>query len=83
MTKTKRQLHGKPAGVGAQTHVIGGGNLCFSFPNGFAPDDPTRIAAQTVSGAGVALGFGYQLIALLTTVSAVFISRIPKIGHYE
>jgi putative Mg2+ transporter-C (MgtC) family protein len=56
----ERELKNKPAGISTQTLVIAGAML-FSFLSGILPDgDPTRIAAQIVSGIGF-LGAGLIL----------------------
>jgi putative Mg2+ transporter-C (MgtC) family protein len=52
----ERELHKKPAGISTQTLVIAAAML-FAFISRITPGDPTRIAAQIVSGIGF-LGAG-------------------------
>jgi putative Mg2+ transporter-C (MgtC) family protein len=109
----ERELKKKPAGVSTQTLVIGAATLFTYLSKSIYPEDPTRIAAQIVTGVGflgagiilksenkvtnlttaasvwysaaigMALGFNQHLLALVATIYAVVISRIPKISKEE
>jgi putative Mg2+ transporter-C (MgtC) family protein len=74
----ERELKRKPAGISTQTLVIGAATL-FTFLSKFIyPSDPTRIAAQIVSGVGF-LGAGIILksenkVTNLTTAASVWYS---------
>lgn len=109
----EREHRRKPAGVSTQTLVIGAA-MIFSFISKNVGGDPTRIAAQIVSGVGflgaglilrsqssekisnvttaasiwyssavgMALGFNFHLLAVIATIYAVLINRIPRfISH--
>lgn len=110
----ERELKGKPAGISTQTLVIGAA-MTFSFISKDVGTDPTRIAAQIVSGVGflgagiilrseaskkvsnlttaasiwysasigMALGFSFHLIAIMATIYAVIISRIPAVDKFS
>lgn len=75
---TERELKGRPTGRGTQTLVIAGAML-FAFISKSIPDsDPTRIAAQIVTGVGF-LGAGIILkteneskISNLTTAASIW-----------
>lgn len=108
----ERELRHKPAGISTHALVIGAATL-FSFMSKLLVEgDPTRIAAQIVSGVGflgagiilksessgkvtnlttaasvwysaaigMALGFNLHIIAIIATIYAVVIARIPKIA---
>ena len=53
----EREIHGKPAGVSTQTLVISAAMLFSFISRTVGEGDPTRIAAQVVSGIGF-LGAG-------------------------
>lgn len=105
----ERELRKKPAGVSTQTLVISGAMLFTFLSHMIDMGDPTRIAAQIVSGigflgagiilkseardkvtnvttaatiwysaaVGMAIGFGFYIIAIAAAVYAVVIARIP------
>lgn len=107
---SERELRHKPAGISTQTLVIGAA-MTFSFiSHSFGLGDPSRIAAQIVTGVGflgagviirtesdkvsnlttaasiwyaaaigMALGFNYHFIAIVATIYAVFVSRLPQL----
>lgn len=110
----ERELKGKPAGISTQTLVITG-SMMFAFLSGILnAGDPTRIAAQIVSGVGflgagiilksekknkvsnlttaasiwyaagvgMALGLGMHVIAIVASLYAVLINRIPHVREY-
>lgn len=109
----ERELKKKPAGISTQTLVIGAATMFTFLSKSINPGDPTRIAAQIVSGVGflgagiilksenkvtnlttaasiwysaaigMALGFNQHLLALVATIYAVIVSRIPKIAKEE
>lgn len=56
----ERELKGKPAGISTQTLVITGAMMFAFFSRSVDGGDPTRIAAQIVSGVGF-LGAGIIL----------------------
>lgn len=74
----ERELKGKPAGISTQTLVIGAA-MTFSFiSNNVGATDPSRIAAQIVTGVGF-LGAGVILrsentnrISNLTTAASIW-----------
>lgn len=74
----ERELKKKPAGVSTQTLVIGASTL-FTYLSRLAyPTDPTRIAANIVSGVGF-LGAGIILksenrVTNLTTAASIWFS---------
>ena len=75
----ERELMKKPAGISTQTLVIGA-SMIFSFISRSFGEDPTRIAAQIVSGVGF-LGAGIilrsessQKVANLTTAASIWYS---------
>ncbi len=76
----ERELKGKPAGISTQTLVITG-SMLFAFLSGVLNEgDPTRIAAQIVSGIGF-LGAGLILkseqknkITNVTTAASIWYS---------
>jgi len=104
----ERESRGKPAGISTQCFIIGASTL-FAFMSKSFGDDPSRIAAQIVSGVGflgagiiikdgnkitnlttaasiwyaaaigMALGFNLHLVAVIATIYAVLVPRIPKI----
>lgn len=74
----ERELKGKPAGLSTQTLVISGSMMFAYFSRVFSEADPTRIAAQIVSGVGF-LGAGIILkseskgkIKNLTTAASIW-----------
>lgn len=105
----ERELRNKPAGISTQTLVIGAATFFTFMSRLMTEGDPTRIAAQIVSGIGflgagiilksgghvsnvttaasiwfsasigMALGFNFHLMAIIGTIYAVVISRIPRI----
>lgn len=109
----EREHKRKPAGVSTQTLVIGAA-MMFSFISKNVGGDPTRIAAQIVSGVGflgaglilrsastekisnvttaasiwyssavgMALGFNFHLLAVIATIYAVIINRIPSFKRH-
>ena len=76
----ERELKGKPAGISTQTLVVTGA-MIFSFLSGAMNEgDPTRIAAQIVSGIGF-LGAGIILksekkdkVTNVTTAASIWYS---------
>lgn len=75
----ERELKGKPAGISTQTLVIGGAML-FAFLSHRVGGDPSRIAAQIVSGIGF-LGAGIILkseaskkVTNVTTAASIWYS---------
>ena len=75
----ERELKGKPAGISTQTLVISGAML-FAFLSHRLGGDPTRIAAQIVSGVGF-LGAGIILksetskkVTNVTTAASIWYS---------
>lgn len=75
----ERELKGKPAGVSTQTLVISGAML-FAFISHQVGGDPSRIAAQIVSGIGF-LGAGIILrseiskkVTNVTTAASIWYS---------
>lgn len=75
----ERELKGKPAGVSTQTLVISGAML-FAFISHQVGGDPSRIAAQVVSGIGF-LGAGIILrsetskkVTNVTTAASIWYS---------
>lgn len=111
----ERELKRKPAGISTQTLVIGAAMTFTFLSQTVGVGDPTRIAAQIVSGVGflgagvilrsesskrvsnlttaasiwyaaaigMALGFNFHLIAIVATLYAVIVSRLPHIGHRD
>lgn len=74
----ERELKGKPAGISTQTLVITGAMMFAFFSRSVDGGDPTRIAAQIVSGVGF-LGAGIILksekkgkISNLTTAASIW-----------
>lgn len=110
----ERESKNKPAGISTQTLVIGASMMFAFLSKTMNEGDPTRIAAQIVSGVGflgagiilksektgkisnlttaasvwfgaaigMALGFNYHFIALVATLYAVIINRIPHSKKY-
>lgn len=110
----EREQKGKPAGMSTQTLVISGAMMFSFFSSHVGEGDPTRIAAQIVSGVGflgagiilksekkgkisnlttaasiwyaagigMAIGFGFYVIALVAALYAVLIARIPHSKKY-
>ncbi len=108
----ERESRGKPAGVSTHTIIIAAAMLFTFMSRILGAGDPTRIAAQIVSGVGflgagiimksestntvsnlttaasiwfsaaigMALGFNLHFIAIVATLYAVLVNRIPKIG---
>ena len=74
----ERELKNKPAGISTQTLVIGA-SMIFSFISKSFGDDPTRIAAQIVTGvgflgAGVILRTASEKVSNLTTAASIWFS---------
>ncbi|HMT19327.1 MAG TPA: MgtC/SapB family protein [Candidatus Saccharibacteria bacterium] len=76
----ERELKGKPAGISTQTLVISGAMLFAFLSRTVNAGDPTRIAAQIVSGIGF-LGAGIILkseaknkISNVTTAASIWYS---------
>jgi putative Mg2+ transporter-C (MgtC) family protein len=76
----ERELKGKPAGISTQTLVISGAMLFAFLSRTVSAGDPTRIAAQIVSGIGF-LGAGIILksetknkISNVTTAASIWYS---------
>lgn len=74
----ERELKGKPAGLSTQTLVISGSMMFAYFSQVLGEGDPTRIAAQIVSGVGF-LGAGIILkseekrkVSNLTTAASIW-----------
>lgn len=74
----ERERRNKPAGISTQTLVIGAAMLFSFFSRTVSDGDPTRIAAQIVSGVGF-LGAGIILksektgkVSNLTTAASVW-----------
>ncbi len=107
---SERELRGKPAGISTHTYVIAGAMLFTLMSSGFGSGDPTRVAAQIVTGVGflgagvilktdgggvqnlttaasiwfaaaigMAIGFGWYLIAGLATLFAIIVPRLPRL----
>jgi len=77
---TERELRGKPAGISTNTLVIGAAMLFSHLSKVMTPSEPTRIAAQIVSGVGF-LGAGIILksettkhVTFLTTAASIWFS---------
>lgn len=75
----ERELKGKPAGISTQSLVIIGA-MMFAFMSHISTGDPSRIAAQIVSGIGF-LGAGIILksekkgkVSNLTTAASIWFS---------
>lgn len=111
----ERELNHKPAGISTQTLVIGAAMMFSFLSRTMGAGDPTRIAAQIVSGVGflgagvilraegtgtvtnlttaasiwysagvgMALGFNQHAIAIVATLYAVLVNRIPKFKHMK
>lgn len=111
----ERERRGKPAGISTQTLVIGAAMLFTFISKTVMAGDPTRIAAQIVSGVGflgagiilknesglkvknlttaasvwfaaaigMALGFNYHFIAIVATIYAVVVNRIPSVNKSQ
>jgi putative Mg2+ transporter-C (MgtC) family protein len=108
---SERELRGKPAGISTHTYVIAGAMLFTLMSTGFGAGDPTRIAAQIVTGVGflgagvilktdggtvqnlttaasiwfaaaigMAIGFGWYLIAGIATLFAIIVPRMPRLS---
>src|SRR5690606_22951675 len=76
----ERELRGKPAGISTQTLVISGAMLFAFISQVVGMGDPTRIAAQIVSGIGF-LGAGVILksesqekVTNVTTAASIWFS---------
>lgn len=76
----ERELKGKPAGISTQTLVISGAMLFAFLSRAIGEGDPTRIAAQIVSGIGF-LGAGIILkseatkrVTNVTTAASIWFS---------
>ena len=74
---SERELRGKPAGISTHTYVIAGSMLFTLMSTMFGAGDPTRIAAQIVTGVGF-LGAGVILkteggtVQNLTTAASIW-----------
>lgn len=111
----ERELRGKPAGLSTQTLVITASMLFTFLSQVLLEADPTRIAAQVVSGigflgagiilksegkgiitnvttaasiwfgasVGMAIGFEMYFIALVASVYAVLVTRIPHVRRLK
>lgn len=111
----ERELKKKPAGISTQTLVITGSMMFAFLSQTVGAGDPTRIAAQIVSGigflgagiilkseskktvtnvttaasiwysaaVGMALGFNFHIIAVMASLYAVAISRIPRLNRQD
>lgn len=107
----ERELRRKPACVSTQTLVIGSSTIFTILSQDILYGDPSRVAAQIVSGVGflgagiifkseqssrvvnlttaasiwyaaaigMTIGYGHFLMAVVATLYAVLISRIPRI----
>lgn len=107
----ERELRSKPAGISTHILVIGGAMLFTFLSHMFDEGDPTRIAAQIVSGIGflgagiilkseahdkvtnvttaasiwyaaaigMAIGFHFYVVAIMASIFAVVIARLPHI----
>jgi putative Mg2+ transporter-C (MgtC) family protein len=112
---SERELKKKPAGISTQTLVITGSMMFAFLSQTVGEGDPTRIAAQIVSGigflgagiilkseskktvtnvttaasiwysaaVGMALGFNFHIIAVIASLYAVLISRIPRLNQSD
>ncbi len=76
----ERELKNKPAGISTQILVVTGAMLFSFMSNTFSEGDPTRIAAQIVSGIGF-LGAGIILksekenrVTNVTTAASIWLS---------
>ena len=76
----ERELKNKPAGISTQTLVISGAMMFAFLSQSLSPGDPTRIAAQIVSGVGF-LGAGIILksdsgdrVTNVTTAASIWYS---------
>lgn len=107
----EREARRKPAGISTQTLVIGASTIFTFISKHVLEGDPTRIAAQIVSGIGflgagiilksdtgkvsnvttaasiwfsaaigMTLGFNYHLMAIIATIYAVIVNRLPHIN---
>lgn len=111
----ERELKGKPAGISTQTLVIAGAMLFTWVSQIDEAIDPTRIAAQIVSGigflgagliikseknrridnvttaatiwyaaaVGMALGFHFHVIAVVASLYAALVSRLPNLPRSQ
>ncbi|MDX1663019.1 MAG: MgtC/SapB family protein [Candidatus Promineifilaceae bacterium] len=79
----ERELRGKPAGISTHTLIIGASMLFSFLSRAVSPEDPTRVAAQIVTGvgflgAGVILRFeaevGESRVTNLTTAASIWFS---------
>lgn len=111
---SERELRGKPAGISTHSYVIAGAMLFTLISTSFGTGDPTRVAAQIVSGVGflgagiilksdagtvqnlttaasiwfaaaigMAIGFGWYLIAGIATLYSVIVPRLPRLTRKE
>jgi putative Mg2+ transporter-C (MgtC) family protein len=105
----ERELRGKPAGISTHSYVIAGAMLFTLISTGFGAGDPTRVAAQIVTGVGflgagvilkseggtvqnlttaasiwfaaaigMAIGFGWYLIAGIAMIFSIVVPRLPR-----
>lgn len=110
----ERENRKKPAGVSTQTLVISGAMIFTFLSQALGAGDPTRIAAQIVSGVGflgagiilkndskrkvanvttaasiwyaaaigMILGFNYHFMAIVASLYAVLVARIPHLNKF-
>ena len=89
----ERESRGKPAGISTHSFVIGG-SMIFTYLSALVdPNSTSRIAAQLVTGIGflgaasiwfsaaigMAIGFNYYLVAIVSIAFAVLVPRIPSL----
>lgn len=105
----ERELRGKPAGISTHSYVVAGAMLFTLISTGFGAGDPTRVAAQIVTGVGflgagvilkseggtvqnlttaasiwfaaaigMAIGFGWYLIAGIAMLFSILVPRLPR-----
>ena len=111
---SERELRGKPAGISTHSYVIAGAMLFTLISTSFGQGDPTRVAAQIVTGVGflgagvilkseagtvqnlttaasiwfaaaigMAIGFGWYLIAGIATMFSIIVPRLPRLTRKE
>lgn len=107
---SEREHRGKPAGISTHSYVIAGAMLFTLISTGFGAGDPTRVAAQVVTGVGflgagvilksdggtvqnlttaasiwfaaaigMAIGYGWYLIAAIATLFSIVVPRLPRL----
>ncbi len=110
----ERERRGKPAGVSTHTYVVAGAMLFTLISTGFGAGDPTRVAAQIVTGVGflgagiilkseggsvqnlttaasiwfvaaigMAIGYGWYLIAGIAMLFSILVPRLPRYARKE